>query len=155
MAQRSPVIDMLMGSTIVKVHMPLALDELNDEAVTLLIAGSDTTSNSMLCGIYRICSDIPVHDSLVGELQAAFPSLDTSITYEQAKGLPYLVRKLYSSLSRSFKLIELTADGRHQGNSEVGCSITRKTATACPARRLFATRPRFASKGTSPIIRIS
>lgn len=90
-ADRSAVIDMLMDPLTVKGHTVPSLEQLNDEAVILLTAGNDTTSNSMIFGLYQICNNMSVYKTLFQELQGHFPSVDQQITYEDAKQLPYLV----------------------------------------------------------------
>ncbi|KAF1955975.1 cytochrome P450 [Byssothecium circinans] len=87
---RSAVIDMLMDPLTIKGHTVPNLEQLNDEAVILLTAGNDTTSNSMIFGLYQICNKKSVYETLFQELQAHFPSVDQQITYEDAKQLPYL-----------------------------------------------------------------
>jgi len=89
-ADRSAVIDMLMDPLTVKGHTVPSLEQLNDEAVILLTAGNDTTSNSMIFGLYQICNNMSVYNTLFQELQGYFPSVDQQITYEDAKQLPYL-----------------------------------------------------------------
>lgn len=86
------MIDMLMDPLTIKGHTVPNLEQLNDEAVILLTAGNDTTSNSMIFGLYQICNKKSVYETLFQELQAHFPSVDQQITYEDAKQLPYLVR---------------------------------------------------------------
>ncbi|CAN9332459.1 unnamed protein product [Alternaria alternata] len=90
-ADRSAVIDMLMDPLTIKGHTVPSLEQLNDEAVILLTAGNDTTSNSMIFGLYQICNNMSVYKTLFQELQGHFPSVDQQITYEDAKQLPYLV----------------------------------------------------------------
>ncbi|CAN9285260.1 unnamed protein product [Alternaria alternata] len=89
-ADRSAVIDMLMDPLTIKGHTVPSLEQLNDEAVILLTAGNDTTSNSMIFGLYQICNNMSVYKTLFQELQGHFPSVDQQITYEDAKQLPYL-----------------------------------------------------------------
>lgn len=87
---RSAVIDMLMDPSSAKGHIIPTPDELNDELIVLLTAGNDTTSNSMIVGTYQICKHTEIYSKLNAELEEYFPSLNEDITYEKAKGLPYL-----------------------------------------------------------------
>jgi len=94
--ERSAVIDMLMDPTSARGHHIPTLDELGDELTILLTAGSDTSSNAIISGIYYICSHADIYQRLSTELQDTFSSLDENITYENAKNLPYLVRQTVS-----------------------------------------------------------
>lgn len=76
-------------------HSPLSAHDLNEEALTLLTAGNDTTAHALILGTYMICSTPEVQMRLNEELRNAFPDIDSSITYESAKNLPYLVGRLY------------------------------------------------------------
>lgn len=88
---------MLMDPTSAKGHNIPTLEELGDELAILLTAGSDTTSNAIISGIYYICSHPNVYQKLNAELQKTFDSLNEDITYEKAKTLPYLVREIQST----------------------------------------------------------
>lgn len=66
-------------------------ETLSEEVVTLLTAGGDTVSSALIYGIYNICRNPKAHLRLENELLDAFPSHD-SVSYEQARSLPYLVR---------------------------------------------------------------
>ncbi|KAL6303363.1 cytochrome P450 monooxygenase [Sparassis latifolia] len=70
---------------------PMSPQELTAEAITLLIAGSDTTSNSMSAIIFYISRDQKVQKKLQAELDAAASADTTSILpFDDAKSLPYL-----------------------------------------------------------------
>ena len=80
-----------------KEHTVPTTEKLNDEIVTLLTAGNDTTSNAMIFGVYQICINPGVYQKMSEELETHFPSLQDVVTYERAKTLPYLVSILFSS----------------------------------------------------------
>jgi len=82
---------MLMDPESAKDHRVLSTAEVNDEVIMLLTAGNDTTSNSMIIGIFQICRNLAVHKRLQDELQGAFPKLDGVIDLDTTKTLPYLV----------------------------------------------------------------
>jgi benzoate 4-monooxygenase len=66
-------------------------EELTAEALTQLIAGSDTTSNSSCAITYYLAANPPVQHKLQKELDDALGSEDEYVsTYEQVKRLPYL-----------------------------------------------------------------
>ena len=92
----SEVLERLLDPNAARGHtVPNAYD-LNEEALTLLTAGNDTTSNAMILGAYFICNHPEVGNRLVEELQNTFPDPRGSITYEKAKDMPYLVCNISS-----------------------------------------------------------
>ncbi|KAI3316474.1 cytochrome P450 [Xylariaceae sp. AK1471] len=95
---RSAVIDMLMDPAAAKDYSPPSTRELSDELTMLLTAGSDTSSNAIISGIWYICSHKTVESRLVNELDARIPSLDEEITYEKAKQLPFLTAVIKETL---------------------------------------------------------
>ncbi|ORY60003.1 cytochrome P450 [Pseudomassariella vexata] len=69
---------------------PLGFEELTAEALTQLIAGSDTTSNSSCALLYHVTRTPGVLPKLQAELDAAIPN-DTKVpSYEMVRNLPYL-----------------------------------------------------------------
>lgn len=70
---------------------PMGKEELTAEALTQLIAGSDTTSNSSCAISYYIALHPHVQEKLQKELDEASGTEDDGVfTYEQVKRLPYL-----------------------------------------------------------------
>ena len=71
---------------------PMGIDELTAEALTQLIAGSDTTSNSSCAIIFYLARNQEKQKKLQKELDEAFSARGISgvIDYEDAKTLPYL-----------------------------------------------------------------
>lgn len=70
---------------------PMGREELTAEALTQLIAGSDTTSNSSCAISYYIALHPHVQEKLQKELDEASTTEDDAVfTYEQVKRLPYL-----------------------------------------------------------------
>jgi len=70
---------------------PLGVDELTAEALTQLIAGSDTTSNSSCALLYHVTRTPGVFDKLRAEFDAAAPNRDQQVPdYEAIRNLPYL-----------------------------------------------------------------
>lgn len=68
----------------------LCREELTAEALTQLIAGSDTTSNTS-CALLFHCLEHPdVIEKLQKELDAAIPDIDMTPTFAAVKDLPYL-----------------------------------------------------------------
>jgi benzoate 4-monooxygenase len=69
---------------------PLGREELTAEALTQLIAGSDTTSNSSCAVLYYVCRTPSCLSKLQVELDAALPTGEAVPTYEALRDLPYL-----------------------------------------------------------------
>ncbi|KAI1745270.1 cytochrome P450 [Xylaria scruposa] len=70
---------------------PLGFQELTAEALTQLIAGSDTTSNSSCALLYYVARTPGVLKKLQEELDAAIPNNSTKVPdYESVRNLPYL-----------------------------------------------------------------
>ncbi|KAI1403454.1 putative benzoate 4-monooxygenase cytochrome P450 [Hypoxylon fuscum] len=70
---------------------PLGFEELAAEALTQLIAGSDTTSNSSCALLYHVARTPGVLKKLQEELDAAIPDDDIKVAeYEAVRNLPYL-----------------------------------------------------------------
>ena len=69
---------------------PLGREELTAEALTQLIAGSDTTSNSSCALMYNVLKHPYVLEKLQKEIDAAIPDGVDVPTYESVKSLPYL-----------------------------------------------------------------
>ena len=63
------------------------------QAVLLIGAGTDTTSNALNIGLFRLLLDEnkDVLKRLVDELVKAWPEIDSPFSFEQAEKLPYLV----------------------------------------------------------------
>ncbi|CAJ2511992.1 Uu.00g076170.m01.CDS01 [Anthostomella pinea] len=70
---------------------PLGFQELTAEALTQLIAGSDTTSNTSCALLYHVARTPGVLQKVQKELDAAIPDDNTKVPdYEAIRNLPYL-----------------------------------------------------------------
>ncbi|KAF4120851.1 benzoate 4-monooxygenase [Geosmithia morbida] len=76
----------------------LCREELTAEALTQLIAGSDTTSNSSCALLYHAVRTSGVIEKLRQELDAAIPADTTVPTYDMIKDLPYLQNVINETL---------------------------------------------------------
>ncbi|KAK7028528.1 benzoate 4-monooxygenase [Favolaschia claudopus] len=83
--------------------------ELTAEAVTLLIAGSDTTSNSIAVILHYIATHPRVYKKIL-ELLLEASSGRNEITYEQVKDVPYL----QATINEGVRLHSTTAIGLHR-----------------------------------------
>ncbi|KAG0141432.1 hypothetical protein CROQUDRAFT_51696 [Cronartium quercuum f. sp. fusiforme G11] len=69
---------------------PMGRDELTAEALTQLIAGSDTTSNSSCAILWWIVKHPEVHRKLLDELNRRLGSSLGAVTFDECKDLEYL-----------------------------------------------------------------
>lgn len=68
----------------------LGREELTAEALTQLIAGSDTTSNTSCALLYHCLTQPHVIKKLQAELDQAIPDIDTVPNFSSVRDLPYL-----------------------------------------------------------------
>ena len=64
-----------------------------EEAVTLVIAATDTTGSTMTTGAYQICRNPSIYYELKKELLQAWPNIKDAPRLESLEKLPFLVRK--------------------------------------------------------------
>lgn len=79
---------------------PMGIDELTAEALTQLIAGSDTTSNSSTAILFYLARNTEKQDKLYKELSDTFGprGLSGVMEFEDVKALPYLNAVISESL---------------------------------------------------------
>lgn len=81
---------------------PMGREELTAEALTQLIAGSDTTSNSSCALLYHVVRTPGVLARLQAELDASLPEAEGAEvvvpTYDQVRDLPYLQNVISEAL---------------------------------------------------------
>jgi hypothetical protein len=75
-----------------KIRRDLTREELFQEALALLLAGSDTVGNATSVGVFHVLNNKPVLERLTSELRTAWPDPDTHMDYLTLEKLPYLVR---------------------------------------------------------------
>jgi cytochrome P450 len=63
-----------------------------DEAINLVIAGSDTVGGTSTVGVFHVLNNPQIHANLVKELDDAWPDTGAKVGYEVIEKLPYLVR---------------------------------------------------------------
>lgn len=76
----------------------LTLDEISSNARAYLVAGSDTTANTLTYLIWSVCKMPQVRDKLVAELEARLPSDRDQISDGDLRELPYLNRVIEETL---------------------------------------------------------
>lgn len=67
-----------------------------EEAITLVIAGTDTTGATMTTGTYEICRNPTIYQELKRELLQAWPIIKDVPRLEVLEKLPFLVRRVTS-----------------------------------------------------------
>ncbi|KAJ7248860.1 benzoate para-hydroxylase [Mycena haematopus] len=108
---RGDILGKLIAARGYDVRSPNAdeIAELTAEAVTLLIAGSDTTSNSIAVTLHFIATNPRVYAKLLGLLLEA-SSGENELSYEQAKDISYL----QATINEGLRLHSTTAIGLHR-----------------------------------------
>lgn len=72
-------------------HEIPSFSSLRDEALFMVFAGTDTTSNALTLGSVHVLDDPEVHQRVKAELLEAWPILADKPRYEDLENLPYLV----------------------------------------------------------------
>jgi cytochrome P450 len=67
------------------------IEKLEDEAVSIMAAASDTTGNGMTIAAYNVVQNPVIYEKLKAELQAAFPNPNSRLGFTVLERLPYLV----------------------------------------------------------------
>jgi hypothetical protein len=77
-----------------KARRDMTREDMFQEALALLIAGSDTVGNTTSVGVFHVLHNKPVLERLKAELRAAWPDPETPFDYTRLEKLPYLVSSL-------------------------------------------------------------
>lgn len=70
------------------------IDKLQDEAVSIMAAASDTTGNGMTIAAYNVVQNPAIYEKVKAELKAAFPNPNARLDFATLERLPYLVSLL-------------------------------------------------------------
>lgn len=96
---------------------PPSRASLMEEAIALVIAGTDTTGATMTLGTYHLCKHPEKYARLKAELKEVWPDLKgPTPTAQQLEKLPYLVSVISSFLNKP----NTKADIGHQGSTTDG-----------------------------------
>jgi cytochrome P450 len=68
-----------------------SVDDLKDEAYSVLAAAADTTGNCMTVAAYHVVRNPEIYQKLKAELRAAFPDPKAELDFVSLEKLPYLV----------------------------------------------------------------
>ena len=74
------------------------VDQLKDEAYTILAAVVDATGNGMTVAAYNVVNDLAIYERLTKELEAEFLDVDARLDFVILEKLPYLVSFLWLNL---------------------------------------------------------
>jgi len=78
----------------VKGYVVPTVDQLKDEAFSILAAAADTTGNGMTVAAYNVVNNPAIYERLTKELEAEFPDADATLDFVSLEKLPYLVSYL-------------------------------------------------------------
>jgi cytochrome P450 len=97
--QHSDILQSMMDTQDEESGKKLRDDEIVDEAITLLFAGIDTTSNTLIFTIYEILKNRDLYNRIAGQILKEFPDPNAIITVEDCrKKLTFLEATIYESL---------------------------------------------------------
>ncbi|KAE8440479.1 hypothetical protein EG329_007445, partial [Mollisiaceae sp. DMI_Dod_QoI] len=78
------------------------VDQLKDEAHSILAAAADTTGNAMTVAGYHTVSNPEIFATLKKELEEAFPNAEQNLSFVELEKLPYLTAVIKEGLRMSF-----------------------------------------------------
>jgi cytochrome P450 len=99
---RKTLFHQLLDPAATEGHVVPDVEDLTDEAFTILSAAADTTGNAMAMTIYYIISNPEIYHTLTTELEKAFPSSTAKLDYATLEKLPYLTAVIKEGLRLSF-----------------------------------------------------
>ena len=75
-----------------------SVDDLVEEALTIIGAGSETTGDTLDLIAYYVLSNGEIYNKLTAELEESFPDPTITLDFVTLEKLPYLVRPVQSTL---------------------------------------------------------
>ena len=82
----------LLRPDAVEGHVVPSVDDLVDEAISIIGAGSETTGNALEITTYHVLSNDEIYGKLTAELKESFPDPSLTLDFITLEKLPYLVR---------------------------------------------------------------
>ena len=101
-AKRKTIFHQLLSPNATEGHVVRNVEDLTDEAFTILSAAADTTGHAMTITTYYIVSNPDVYRKLTAELKSAFPDPTAQLNYLTLEKLPYLTAVIKEGLRLSF-----------------------------------------------------
>ena len=91
-SQPSSVFDAALNPNIEKGQFAPQIPHLAADAFTFILAGTDTTSHTLMTAIFELLDGEPhMLKALMQELREAMPTIQTSLDWTALEKLPYLV----------------------------------------------------------------
>jgi cytochrome P450 len=98
---RLTIFNQLLDPEVADGHVIPSVDDLKDEAVSIVTAAADTTSNAMTIAAYNVISNKTIYHKLKTELREAFPDRLAMLEFLALERLPYLVCPLVCDTSKA------------------------------------------------------
>lgn len=123
--------ELMSGRNGAPVLKPIALE---DEAQLMVVAGTDTSSNTLTIATAHVLDNPKMYARLRDELQNAWPTLDETPRYEDLEKLPYLVCPCWSSLYQNIASEPCHVESGSEGGTEIGTWRVGTNVPYCPSR---------------------
>jgi Cytochrome P450 len=88
---RLTIFNQLLDPEVAEGHVVPSVDDLKDEALSIVTAAADTTGNAMTIAAYNVISNKTIYRRLETELREAFPDSSATLEFLALEKLPYLV----------------------------------------------------------------
>lgn len=98
---RMTIFHHLLTPNVTEGHVVPEVDQLKDEAYSILAAAADTTGNAMTIGAYHVISNPAIYQKLTAELTEAFPDNTVQLDFLTLERLPYLVGFALTKMART------------------------------------------------------
>jgi hypothetical protein len=98
---RLTIFNQLLDPEVAEGHVVPSVDDLKDEAVSIVTAAADTTGNAMTIAAYNVISNETIYHKLKTELREAFPDPSATLEFLALERLPYLVCSLVCDTSKA------------------------------------------------------
>ena len=101
-SQRKTIFHQLLNANAAEGHVVPNVEDLTDEAFTILTAAADTSGHAMAIITYYVVSNPDVYRTLTAELKNAFPDDTTNLEYLELEKLPYLTAVIKEGLRLAY-----------------------------------------------------
>lgn len=93
---RRTIFHELLDPSVAGDHTVPSVEDIKDEAYTLMLAAADTTGSTLCTIAYYLTSNPEIYQKLVAELKEVYPDFNTKMDFLTLEKLPYLVSFLLS-----------------------------------------------------------
>lgn len=94
---RKTIFHSLLTPNLEEGYVVPSVDDIKDEAYTILAAASDTTGNGMATAAYHVVNNPAIYKKLTAELKSVFPDPKAKLDFVKLEKLPYLVSSLFAA----------------------------------------------------------